>query len=605
MNARTRLSAPVDPARDHVTGPADARVTLVEYGDYQCTYCRRAHGVVRRLRTELLPGQVRYVFRHLPNARLHAHAPQAAQAAAAQGRFWDMHDYLLDHQDALHRDGLIAAARALGLDVERFAAELDGAVHAPRVQQDMDSAAQSGARVTPTFFINDRRYDGPWDAAAALEAVEKPLGWKIRLLAEQFAGLSVSSGLLMLVGVVLALAWANSPWQGSYHALLELPLGIGVGSRALTLPLAHWINDGLIVLFFFVVGLEIKRELTVGELNDRHRAVFPIAAAVGGMAVPAALYLLLNAGGPGQAGWGVPMASDTAFALGLLAVLGRRVPASVRIFIAAAAIADDVGAILVIALFYTAQVSVPALLAGAGLLALAVALNRARVYRQLPYAVIGVGLWLAVLESGVHPTLAGVLLAFAIPAHTAPNAGELLGQSEAVLRSLESAEPHERTESRYQSAVRVLEAMVERMLSPTQRLERDLRPWSAFVVLPLFALANGGVALAGSAVNLAHPVSLGILAGLVIGKPLGMTLFAWLAVRFGLANRPPDARWGVLAAATGLCGIGFTMSFFVAARAFADPDLLATAKLAVLLASLAAAVVGTLALSRATRPARA
>jgi NhaA family Na+:H+ antiporter len=606
MEAPTRLQPPVNPARDRISGSIDAPVTLVEYGDYQCPYCRRAHAGIERLRDERLPGQLRYVFRHLPNARLHPQAQlaaEAAEAAGAQGKFWDMHEHLLTHQDALDRDSLVRAAAQLGLDTGRFTRDLDRHAYADRVQEDFASAERSGATSTPTFFINGLRYDGPWDEESVLESIEKPLGWKIRLLAEQFAGLSASSGLLMLLAALLALAWANSPWQASYDALWHTQLEISFGSRVLGLSLHQWINDGLIVIFFFVIGLEVKRELTVGHLREPRQAGLPIAAAVGGMLCPALIYTFFNAGTAAGSGWGVPIATDTAFALGLLAMLGHRVPLSLRIFVAAAAIADDVGAIVIIALFYTEAVSVPSLIMAAALLGLAIMLNRARVYRALPYALVGLGLWLAVLQSGLHPTLAGVLLAFAIPTRSSPNTNALLAQSQAVFYSLHAPATGEKNESRYQSAVRALEALVERLLSPSQRLERDLQLWSSYLILPLFAFANAGIDMGASSFGLLHPISLGLFLGLAIGKPLGITLGAWLAVQAGFASKSEDISWRRLGGASFLCGIGFTMSFFIAELAFADATTLTTAKLSVMLASLCAGTVGWMVLRRGAGPA--
>ncbi len=599
---RPRLQPPVDLARDHASGPTDAPVTLVEYGDYQCSYCRRAHRGILRVRDERLPGRLRYVFRHLPNRRVHRHAQlaaEAAEAAAAQGRFWEMHDYLFTHQRALDRDGLIRAAAAIGLDVERFTRELDEHVHAARVEEDVASAAESGAAATPTFFVDDRRYDGPWDVESLVDAVTKPLGWRIHLLVEQFAGLSTSSGLLMLLGVIAALLWANSPWRAGYERLWEAPLSLGVGTRALDLSLRHWVNDGLIVIFFLVVGLEIRRELTVGDLASPRRAALPIAAAVGGMACPALVYLLFNAHGPASRGWGVPMGTDTAFALGVLALLGPQVPVALRVFVAAAAIADDVGSIIVIGAFYTADVQAWSLLCAAALWAAALALNWARVYRVLPYAGIGVLLWYAVLRSGVHPTLAGVLLAFAIPTRSAPTAAGLLAQAESIFRSIEAPAIGETTAARYQSAVRSLERMVERLLSPAQRVGRDLQPWSAYLVLPVFAMANAGVDLtAVTWRELLSPPSLGIVTGLLVGKPVGFVLGAWCAVRAGIAAGPSDFSWSQLAGAGVVAGIGFTMAFFIAGLAFRSADSLAVAKLSTLVASAAAGTVGWLLLRR-------
>lgn len=593
-----RLRPPVDAGRDHILGPADARVTLVEYGDYQCPYCRRAHAGIQRLNEERLEGQMRYVFRHLPNTRLHPQArlaAEAAEAAAAQGRFRDMHERLFAHEDALDRDSLVQAAAELGLDAERFARELDEHAHAERVEEDLSSGRRSGARATPAFFINGRRYDGPWDEESLLEAIEQPLGLRLRLLAREFAGLSASAGLMMIAAAVLALVWANSPWSESYAALWQIRLDIAIGGRTLALSLHDWINDGLIVVFFFVVGLEIKRELAGGELAEPRRAALPLAAAVGGMLGPALLYLLFNAGGPWAHGWGVPSATDTAFALGLLALLGRRVPLSLRVFVATLAIADDVGAILVLAFFYTENISWLSLALAAVLFGLAMAFNRARVYRALPYALLGIALWLAVLFSGVHATLAGVLLAMAIPTRSPPNPAGLLDQSVAAFRSIEAPQ-HGEHEAHYQSAVRTLETVVERMLSPAQRLERDLQPWSSYLILPLFALANAGVPLSAETFDPLHPVTLGVVLGLVVGKPLGITLGSWLAVRAGLADEPRDITWGQLVGAACLCGIGFTMSIFIAGAAFTDAAILTLVKVSVMLASVLAGVIGWLVL---------
>jgi NhaA family Na+:H+ antiporter len=590
-----KLSPAVDVVRDHISGPAAAPVTLVEYGDYECSYCRRAHRGILRLRDEHLPGQLRYVFRHLPNRRLHEHAQlaaEAAEAAAAQDKFWEMHGYLFTHQGALDRDGLIQAARAIGLDVERFTRELDAHTYAARVDEDRASAERSAASATPTFFVDGRRYDGPWDVESLLEAVRKPLGWRIRLLAEQFAGLSTSSGLLMLLGVVVALLWSNSPWRESYELLWESHLSLGLGGRAIELSLREWVNDGLIVLFFLVVGLEIRRELTVGDLATPRHAALPIVSAAGGMLCPALIYLLFNSHGAPARGWGVPMGTDTAFALGLLALLGNRVPLSLRVFVAAAAIADDVGSIVVIAFFYTAAIKMTGVLAAALVWIMILALNRSRVYGVLPYALGGILLWFAVLDCGIHPTLAGVLLAFAIPTRSAPKSSALLAQAESIFQSVETPAIGEATEARYQAGVRALEGMVDRLLSPAQRLARDLQPWSAYLVLPLFAFANSGVRFNVGPRDFLNPISLGVMLGLSCGKPLGLSLGAWLAVRSGIATKARDIQWSHIIGAGVLCGIGFTMAFFIAAVAFTDPQTLILVKLSILIASIVAASAG-------------
>jgi Na+:H+ antiporter, NhaA family len=597
-----RLSPPVDAERDHVSG--SGRVTLVEFGDYECRYCRRAHRGILRVRDEHLPGQLRYVFRHLPNRRVHKHAElaaEAAEAAATQGKFWEMHEYLLTHQRSLERDGLVHAARAIDLDVDRFARELDDHVHAARVREDIASAERSGASATPTFFVDGRRYDGPWDAESLLEAVTKPLGWRLRVIAAQFAGLSISSGLLMLAAALVALVWANSPWRGSYRDVLQMPLTIGLGRVSLPLSVQDWVNDGLISVFFLVVALEIRRELTSGDLADARRAALPMAAAVAGMACPALCYLLLNPHSATSRAWGVPMGTDTAFALGLLALLGPRVPQSLRVFVAAATIVDDIGSIVVIAIFYSTAVALPRLALAAVVWGIALALNRARIYGALPYALVGVVLWLAVLRSGVHPTLAGVLLAIAIPTRGVPGTRGLLAQAESVFQSIEAPVVGDRTPARYQAAVRALERLVGRLLSPAQRFARDLEPWSSYLILPLFAFVNAGVELSVTARAFLEPVAVGVILGLLVGKPLGISLGAWLAVRVGVATRPVDLAWPQIIGAGFVCGVGFTMAFLIANVVFTDPQTLALVKLSILVASVAAGGVGWAVLSTVHR----
>ncbi|HSG64319.1 MAG TPA: Na+/H+ antiporter NhaA, partial [Gammaproteobacteria bacterium] len=421
-------------------------------------------------------------------------------------------------------------------------------------------------------------------------------------LSQDFAALPASGGAMLVAGALVALLWANSPFAHSYEEIWETELGLRLASSAVVLPLREWINQGLMTVFFFVIGLEVKRELTVGELASLRRAALPIGAALGGLVVPAAMYAFFNAGGPAAHGWGVPMSTDTAFALGLLALLGSRVPFSLKIFVAALAIADDVGAILVIALFYTADVSVPALAVAALLFGIVWILNVCRVYRVLPYAVIGICLWFAVLYSGIHATIAGVLLASAIPTRSPPSTSRLLNQSIGAFNNLKAPlEGRSTDESHYQAIVRTLETIVERMLSPSQRLERDLQPWSSYLALPLLALANAGIPLALPADAFENPVSLGIALGLVVGKPVGIALGTWAVVAARVGELPDGVGWQRVIGAGFLCGIGFTMSIFIADAAFEDPEMLTLVKLSVMAASVAAGLIGWSVLRRPER----
>jgi NhaA family Na+:H+ antiporter len=578
---------------DHIEGPTDARVTLVEYGDYECPHCRQVAPIIEQVQ-ERFGDQLRYVFRHFPISTAHPNAQlaaEAAEAAAAQDKFWEMHDLLFEHVDSLDRQQLVRFAEELDLDVERFERELDEHVYADRVREDFLSGVRSGANGTPTFFLNGVRYDRPWDLDSLIAEIEKPLGVQVRLLFQQFTRLQASGGILLLAATVLALIWANSPWGHSYFELWETYLKIELGDLALKESLLHWVNDGLMVIFFFLVGLEIKREILVGELASMRKATLPLAAAVGGMVLPASIYVLFNPGGEGASGWGIPMATDIAFLLGLLTVLGSRVPVSLKVFFTALAIADDLGAVLVIALFYSSEISWLALGVGAVFLTVLVVLNRGHVRHPLPYALLGMGLWLAFLQSGIHPTIAGVLLALTIPARTPVRASAFLAQCTAALGGLEPG-AHVEENRQQQAAAQALEAIAERIQTPLQRLERTLNPWVAYLVVPIFAAANAGVGLGGSlAEALTHPISLGIVAGLVVGKPLGIIVFSWIAVRLGIADLPYGVTWRQLFAASWLAGIGFTMSLFIASSAFVG-ELLDTAKMSILVASLLAGAVG-------------
>jgi len=586
-----KLVVPVT-EQDHALGPEDAPVTLVEYGDVECPYCRQVSPVIRELRRRL-GGRVRYVFRHFPIRTSHAHAQLAAEAteaSGAQGKFWEMQEFLLEHQEALDLTHLLDYAAQLDLDLDQFKQDLEGHVYADRVKDDFHGGVRSGVNGTPSFFINGTRYDGAWDLESLIDAVEKPLGVKVRLLAQEFVRIEASGGIILLICAIIALVWANSSLSESYFHFWESEVTLGFGQAIFSLPLIEWINDGLMVLFFFVVGLEIKRQLTTGELSQPRKAILPLAAAVGGMLVPAAIYLIFNAGGPGEQGWGIPVATDIAFTLGVLALLGSRAPLSLKIFFTALAIADDLGAILVLAIFYSSEIHWISLLIAAVILVALIILNRIRIYSPLPYAILGIGLWLAFIESGIHPTIAGVLLAATIPTWGAPDTRALLAQCVSVLGEFDV--PGTVQNNRAQVAAQTLETVADRMQSPAQRLEHSLLPWTTYLVLPLFALANAGVVLEFDQ-SLLSMVSIGIVLGLVLGKAIGITFFAWLAVRLRLADLPRNVTLRQLFSASWLAGIGFTMSLFIAGNAFrGNADLLDEAKAGILAASLVAGVIG-------------
>ena len=422
---------------------------------------------------------------------------------------------------------------------------------------------------------------------------------------QTFFRLEAAGGILLLVCAALALVWANSPWAEAYRAVFDATVTVGIGAAAISKPLLLWINDGLMAIFFFVVGLEIKREVLVGELAQPKKAALALAGAAGGMVVPALIYAVMNVGGPGSSGWGIPMATDIAFALGVLALLGKRAPLALKVFLTALAIVDDLGAVLVIAFFYTEQIALGALGIAALFLVALMAVNRFGVRRTSVYVVLGLGLWVAFLKSGVHATIAGVLLALTIPANRLIDAPTLAERVRSVLDMFAGHEPgRHKVTTDQQDALHTIEHTLHKADAPLLRMEHALHGWVAFGIMPLFALANAGVTFGGAMGDvLTNPITLGIVLGLVVGKQIGVTAFAWLAVRLGWAALPAGISWRQIHGVSALCGIGFTMSLFIANLAFADALLLDSAKVGILAASVVSGLIGWFLLTRPGKPA--
>jgi len=409
---------------------------------------------------------------------------------------------------------------------------------------------------------------------------QRPTARVIRPLRD-FLATESAGGVVLLGATVVALAWANSPWQDSYTELWSTEISVGVGSRVLSMDLQHWVNDGLMTLFFFVVGLEIKRELVAGELREPRAAALPAVAALGGMIVPALLYFVLNPSGDGVDGWGIPMATDIAMAVGVLSLFSSRIPASLKLFLLALAIVDDIGAILVIAVFYSSGLEAEWMLAAVLLLGAMAGLRLAGVTRISPFVVLGTALWFAVFESGVHATIAGVALGLLAP--TRP------------FRQVELIDADQLTDLSSVEAARETATIARQSVSVVEYLEHTLHRWTSLVIVPLFALANAGVVISGGALSdaLTSSVTQGIVLGLVVGKFVGIALFAWFAQRIRIAVLPRDATWGGLLAVAAIGGIGFTVSLFIASLAF-EGAVLDEAKIGILVGSLVAAAVGTL-----------
>jgi NhaA family Na+:H+ antiporter len=431
-------------------------------------------------------------------------------------------------------------------------------------------------------------------AKKAVPAKPSPKAVVAKLLTpvQKFIRTESASGVILIAAAALAFAWANSPWAASYFAVLDLPFSLRFGAWSLEKPLLLWVNDLLMAGFFFVIGLEIKREILVGELAGWRRASLPIAGALGGMLVPALIYVALNPEEPAIRGWGVPMATDIAFALGVLALLGQRVPLNLKVFLLALAIVDDLGAVLVIALFYTAELNGTSLLMSLLVWGGALAYGRAHGDKPLVVALLGLGMWYFMLKSGIHSTIAGVLLALAVPLRHRLSAQEL--QQE--LRTLGSGRgDFEQVEVMLEH----LDGVLSKAHSPLHNIEHALAPYVAFFVMPVFAFFNAGVAVGGIEGGLMSPVALGAFVGLLLGKPVGVAGVAFLAVRLRLSRLPEGATWSAIAGIGLLSGIGFTMSLFIAHLAFPEQELLYQAKLGVLTASVVASLAGLAFLARA------
>ena len=416
---------------------------------------------------------------------------------------------------------------------------------------------------------------------------------------QSFFKTEAAGGILLLAAAAVALVWANSPLVGAYNDLWGTYVTVGAGSFEISKPLLLWVNDGLMAIFFFVVGLEIKREVLAGELAEPRKAALAIAAALGGMVVPALLYTVVNLGSDKVTGWGIPMATDIAFALGVLALLGSRAPLALKVFLTAVAIVDDLGAVVVIALFYTAELNLAALVGSLVLVGVLVVVNRLGIQRPAVYGLIGLAVWVLMLKSGVHATIAGVLVALTIPAtrkidevEFAERADGLLAQFAAGLTVGGSTPTPDQMH-----AVHSLEKACEQIETPLQRLEHGLHGLVAFFIMPVFALANAGVALgAGAAALVTDTVALGVMLGLVVGKPLGVMTLAYLAVKTGLAALPSGVTWRHVMGVSFLTGIGFTMSIFIANLAFGAGPLLDSAKVGILAASVVSGVLGAVVL---------
>ncbi|MGE5429528.1 MAG: Na+/H+ antiporter NhaA [Syntrophomonadaceae bacterium] len=416
---------------------------------------------------------------------------------------------------------------------------------------------------------------------------------------QEFIQTETFSGILLLFFTALALIWTNTSLKDSYFNLWHTKISLGFGSFLLQEPLHFWINDGLMAIFFFMVGLEIKREILAGELSSPRLAALPVIAAAGGMLFPALIYLSINLGTPAVQGWGIPTATDIAFALGIMSLVGKKVPLGLKVFLAALAIADDMGAVIIIAIFYSAGISIMWLTIAGAFFALQMLMNRLNVNRNTVYAILGIGLWFALWKTGIHPTIAGVLSAIAIPARTKTPDVDFSDTARQYLSEYDNAPKtydNPLITKEEQEALLGLVTITENAQTPLQRIEHKLQPWVSYFIMPLFALANAGVEIGRDiAEAYSTPSTIGVMLGLFLGKPVGITLFSYLSVKFRLASLPAGANWMSMLGTGAVAGIGFTMSIFIANLAFgSESPFLSFAKIGILSASLLSGLAGWL-----------
>ncbi len=419
---------------------------------------------------------------------------------------------------------------------------------------------------------------------------------------KRFVGNSSTSGMVLFGSALVAMIWANSPWADTYHHLWETEFSIGFGDKILSKNLHHWINDGLMAIFFFVVGLELKREIIAGEFSNPRNAILPIGAAIGGMIMPALIYTLFNKGGDTMAGWGIPMATDIAFALGVLYLLGDKVPVSLKLFLTALAIADDLGAVLVIAFFYTSHIDVYSLMAGAAFMIVLISANKFGVRNVFFYAIMGIGgLWLAFLMSGVHATIAAVLAAFTIPVKVKVEEQEYADRVEQLMVAFRQADPNglPTVTNEQLHILEQIRDLSKKALTPLQRLEHGMHPLVLYIIMPIFALSNAGVELSKNSLTmLSSPVSIGIISGLLLGKVLGVVGTVWLILKLKWASLPDGMTKTMVLGLGFLAAIGFTMSLFISSLAFSNDTYIIQAKLGVLFASIIASILGFLIINK-------
>lgn len=600
---KSYLERLVSPNRDHILGNPKAEMTLVEYGSYTCPSCEEAHKVIINLR-DRFGDNLRYVFRHKPlnNEMAYKAAILSEYAGSSYGKFWEVHDAIMKLGSSLSKEDLNNISDTFNLDYFDEINPPTKALIDQHVQEDINDAQKSGVILTPTFFINNRRYEGPWDESSLSEALLGSLGHRFHTATVDFVRWGPSAGIMLLIMAIIAIIIVNSTAGQSFQAFWNNQVGITINNKTYSLSLLDWINDGLLCLFFLVVTLEIKREFTNGRLSSLQAAALPIMASIGGVVVPALIYLLIVPAGPLNIGWGTTISTDTAFAIAIIVMLGNKVPVELRIFLTATAIVDDLISIAVIALFYSEAVYFHFIFASIAILIIMIALNHWNFHNPIPYAALGVTLWMCLQQAGLHPTLTGVLVALIIPSSPPANLMVLNAQALELFKAeARNGDDKLMRNSPSPQTLRILDSIHDRIESPASKLLRTVEPWSSYFILPLFALANAGVILSFTFQEKEFQLMLAIFFGLVIGKPIGICLGSWLAIKFKLSEKPAAYTWHLLLGAAVLAGMGFTMSLFIASHSFPFSNDLSAAKIAIFVASITAGITGSWIIHRNTK----
>lgn len=548
---------------------------------------------------ERISSGIRFYSANLSNPEFQISA-KATLTAELHGKFDEMHELLLKHEGGYTEEVIYSFAENIGIDIQEFKEDYESEVITKRLEEDISLAKQVGVSIVPAIMINGFLYTGAWDEDALLEAIEKANTKPVKQAMQSFVKWGASAAIVLLIAAICALIFVNVGFIEEYEFLRHFKLGFVTGDSNFLLPLEAWINDGLMAIFFLLIGLEIKREIISGELSSIKNAAMPVIGAIGGMLIPALLYILINFNSEGSHGWGVPMATDIAFTLGLMSLLGSKVPGALKVFISALAVSDDLGAIIVIALFYGHGFHIGAFIASLVIIGIMGLFNYKKVYSITIYLVLGIMLWFFIYQSGLHATLAGVITAILIPTRRKGNIVGIATQATVFFKHeiLRIKDADNSQESIRHSSLQVIQKAIDRLIGPGEKIEYSLEKTVNYTILPLFAFFNTGILVAGTYFNVFTSINLGIIVGLCIGKPLGIVGFCWLATKFKIASLSKEISWHQLIGAAFLAGVGFTMSIVVAASAF-EGEILDGAKLSILIASALSAIFGLFILKRA------